>query len=87
MGSGTTGPLLPRADRLSLVKQIVDSATGLAQKGASDIAEVAWPETMDIVGHFFEPVLYLYPPRFRALGFRDADAWLKLKALNPTRLP
>ena len=80
MGSGTTGPLLPRADRLSLVKQIVDSATGLAQKGASDI-------TMDIVGHFFEPVLYLYPPRFSALGFRDADAWLKLKALNPTRLP
>jgi hypothetical protein len=42
---------------------------------------------MDIVGYLFEPVPYLYPPRFRALGFPDADAWLKLKALSPTRPP
>jgi hypothetical protein len=69
------------------VKQIVDPATGLAQKGAPDIADVAWPEAMDIVGYLFEPVPYLYPPRFRALGFPDADAWLKLKALSPTRPP
>jgi hypothetical protein len=65
----------------------VDPATGLAQKGAPDVADVAWPEAMDIVGHLFEPVPYLYPPRFRALGFPDADAWLKLKALSPTRPP
>lgn len=87
LGSGTTGTLLPRADRLGLVKQIVDPTTGLAQKGASDIADVAWSEVMDIVGPLFEPVPYLYPPRFRTLGFPDADAWLRLKALSPTRLP
>jgi hypothetical protein len=34
---------------------------------------------MDIVGDLFEPVAHLYPPRLRALGFPDADAWLRLK--------
>jgi hypothetical protein len=35
---------------------------------------------MEIVGHLFEPVDHLYPPRLRALGFPDADAWARLKA-------
>jgi len=37
---------------------------------------------MEIVGDLFEPVPYLYPPRLRALGFPDDDAWARLKALS-----
>ena len=81
LGSGTTGTLLPIADRLSLVKQVVDPVTGLAQKGASDSANVAWSDAMEIIGGLFEPVPHLYPPRLRALAFPDADAWARLKAL------
>ncbi len=80
LGSGTTGTLLPIADRLSLVKQVVDPVTGLAQKGASDSTNVAWSDAMDIIGGLFEPVPHLYPPRLRALAFPDADAWARLKA-------
>jgi len=80
LASGTTGTLLPHAERLSFGKQTIDPGTGLVQKGSDDIADVAWSEAMAIVGHLFEPVPYLYPPRFRALGFPDADAWPKLKA-------
>jgi hypothetical protein len=87
LGSGTVGTLLPRADRLSFVKQVLDPATGLAQKGASDIADVAWSEAMEIVGDLFEPASFLYPPRLRALGFPDAEAWARLKALNPSPRP
>jgi hypothetical protein len=87
LGSGTVGTLLPRADRLSFVKQVFDPATGLAQKGASDIADVAWSEAMEIVGDLFEPVSFLYPPRLRALGFPEADVWARLKALNPSPRP
>jgi hypothetical protein len=81
LASGTTGTLLPCVDRLSFVKQIVDPRTGLAEKTPQDTAQVAWSEAMGIVGHLFEPVAYLYPPRVRALGFPDGDAWIKLKAL------
>jgi hypothetical protein len=77
-----TGALLPIADRLSLVKQIIDPATGLARQGALDAVDVPWSEAMEIVGDLFEPVPYLYPPRFRALGFPDGDAWTRLKALR-----
>jgi hypothetical protein len=87
LGSGTTGTLLPIADRLVFVKQVVDPATGLAQKDASDSANVAWSDAMDIVGGLFEPVPQLYPPRLRALGFPDADAWARLKVLSPSRRP
>jgi hypothetical protein len=87
LGSATSGTLLPIADRLSLVKQVVDPATGLAQKDASDTANVAWSDAMNIVGDMFEPVPHLYPPRLRALGFPDADAWIRLKALSPSHRP
>jgi hypothetical protein len=82
LASGTTGTLLPQVERLVFVKQVIDSVTGRAEKTPQDTADVAWSEAMNIVGHLFEPVAYLYPPRFRALGFPDADAWAKLKALN-----
>jgi hypothetical protein len=81
LASGAGGTLLPQVERLSFVKQTIDPRTGLAQKGSDDVADVAWSEAMDIVGHLFEPVAYLYPLRFRAVGFPDADAWMKLKAL------
>jgi hypothetical protein len=87
LASGATGTLLPRADRLSFVSQTIDPNTGLAQKDASDIANVAWSEAMDIAGDLFEPVPFLYPPRLRALGFPDADTWATLKALNSSPHP
>jgi hypothetical protein len=61
-------------------KQIIDPETGRAQPKAQDTANVAWSDAMTIAGDLFEQVPYLYPPRFRALGFPDADAWTKLKA-------
>jgi hypothetical protein len=81
LGSGTTGTLLPRTDRLAFFKQIIDPQTGLAQQKFEDSATVAWADAMGIVGDLFEQVPYLYPPRFRALGFPGADAWVKLKAV------
>jgi hypothetical protein len=82
LASGTTGTLLPHADRLAFGKQIIDPATGLAQQKPGDYVQVAWSSAMDIVGHLFEPVPYLYPPRLRALGFPQADEWAKLKAVE-----
>jgi len=82
LASATTGTLLPHADRLNLGKQIVDPVTGLAQQGAADMVDVPWSGAMEIVGDLFEPVPYLYPPRLRALGFPDDDAWARLKALS-----
>jgi hypothetical protein len=78
LASGTTGTLLPRADQLFFAKQILDPQTGLAQG-----AEVAWSSAMEIVGHLFEPVPYLYPPRLRALGFPQSGEWSRLKASAP----
>ncbi|WP_407157807.1 hypothetical protein [Bradyrhizobium sp. STM 3557] len=74
--SGTTGTLLPRADRLVFVKP----AAGATQK-VDDMADVSWPDAISMVGHLFAPVPHLYPPRFRALGFPDAEAWSRLKAV------
>ncbi|MEH2624023.1 hypothetical protein V1292_002078 [Bradyrhizobium sp. AZCC 1719] len=82
LASGTSGTLLPQAERLSFVRQTIDPKTGVAQNGSEDVADVTWSEAMDMVGHLFEPVDHLYPPRFRALGFPEADAWTKLKALT-----
>jgi len=73
---GTTGTLLPRADRLVFVKP----AAGSAQK-VDDMADVSWSDAIGVVGHLFAPVPHLYPPRFRALGFPDAEAWSRLKAV------
>ena len=84
--SAVIGTLLPVADRLSFVKQVLDPRTGEPRQGASDIVDVAWSEAMDIVGHLFEPVDHLYPPRLRAQGFPDADAWARLKAAQTTYL-
>ncbi|MET3841621.1 hypothetical protein [Bradyrhizobium sp. OAE829] len=80
LGSAARGTLLPQVERLNFVKQTIDPRTGQAQ--ADDVADVAWSEAMDVVGSLLEPVPYLYPPRFRALGFPDAVAWAKLKALT-----
>jgi hypothetical protein len=82
LASGTTGTLLPHADRFFFVKQVIDPRSGLAQQEPEDTADVAWSEAMEIAGHMFEPVDHLYPPRFRALGFPEADAWTKLKSLT-----
>lgn len=85
--SAVIGTLLPVADRLSFVKQVFDPRTGEPRQGASDIVDLAWSEAMEIVGHLFEPVDHLYPPRLRAQGFPDADAWARLKALDSSRRP
>jgi hypothetical protein len=85
LASGTTGTLLPQADRLSFVQQIIDERTGLAQREPQDIVDVAWSDAMNIVGHLFEPVPYLYPPRLRALGFPQANDWARLKACRDRR--
>lgn len=79
LASGTTGTLLPHADRLFFAKQIVDPQTGSAQ--TEDKANVAWSDAMDIASHLFEPVPYLFPPRLRALGFPPGDLWARLKAV------
>jgi hypothetical protein len=73
---GTTGTLLPRADRLVFVKP----AVGSTQK-VDDMADVSWSDAIAMVGNLFAPVPHLYPPRFRALGFPDAEAWCRLKAV------
>jgi hypothetical protein len=84
LASGSNGTLLPVADRLALVDQIVDPRTGMAVEKAGEIVQVAWSDAMAVAGHLFEPVPDLYPPRYRALGFPDADTWSKLrsKAVN-----
>ncbi|MGY3440826.1 MULTISPECIES: hypothetical protein [unclassified Bradyrhizobium] len=81
LASGTTGTLLPYADRLWFGKQVVDPQTGLAQPQPEDVADVTWSDAMAIAGHLFEPVAYLYPPRLRALGFPAGDVWARLKAV------
>lgn len=81
LGSSTTGTLLPRTDRLLFVKQIVDPQTGLAAEKPEDSVNVTWSSAMDIVGHLFEPMPYLYPLRLRALGFPQSDDWPRLKAV------
>ncbi len=82
VASGVTGTLVPQAERLAFMRQIIDPSTGRAQQKPADTAQVAWSSAMNIVGHLFEPVPYLYPPRLRALGFPDADEWTKLKAAS-----
>jgi hypothetical protein len=78
-GSGTNGTLLPVADRLAFVDQIVDPQTGRAAEEARDIMQVAWSDAIVVAGHLFEPVPNLYPPRYRALGFPDANMWSNLR--------
>ncbi|WP_035648798.1 hypothetical protein [Bradyrhizobium sp. ORS 285] len=81
LGSGTYGTLLPRADRLAFVRQVIDPTTGLALPKQGDVIHVPWSDAMVIVGGLFAPVPHLYPPRFRALGFPDAEAWTRLQAM------
>jgi hypothetical protein len=78
--SSAIGALLPVAERISLIDQVVDPSTGLAKEEPRDRVVVAWSDTLAIAGHLFEPVPHLYPPRYRALGFPDAYIWQKLKA-------
>jgi hypothetical protein len=79
LSSGATGTLVPEADRIMFVDQIIDPATGRVDDKPRDVAMVMWTDAMAIVGHLFEPVPGLYPPRFRALGFPGSDAWFQLK--------
>src|SRR5262245_20194847 len=78
---GATGALVPEAERVGFVDLIIDPATGRVEgePRARDIVIVTWADAMAIVGHLFEPVPRIYPPRFRMLGFPDSDAWLQLK--------
>jgi len=83
--SGAHGSLLPVADRIAFVEQIVDPATGIARSRRGDIVHVAWSDAMAIAGHLFEPVADLYPPRYRARGFPDAGTWNALKSRSAAR--
>jgi hypothetical protein len=69
--SGATGALVPEAERVGFVDLIIDPAAGRVESEprARDIVIVTWADAMAIVGHLFEPVAGLYPPRFRTLGF------------------
>src|SRR5262249_25146820 len=84
LASGTIGTLLPVADRLVFLDQVVDPQTGIAAEKAREIVEVAWSDAIALAGHLFEPVPGLYPSRYRAVGFPDADTWsrLRTKAVN-----
>jgi hypothetical protein len=79
LASGTHGTLLPVADRLTFVDQIIDPQTGLAAKEPRDIISVAWSDAMADAGHLFQRVPNLFPPRYRSLGFPDGDVWAKLR--------
>jgi hypothetical protein len=78
--SGRRDTLLPVADRISLIDQIVDPRTGIAQTEPRDRIVVAWSDVMAVASGLFEAVPQLYPPRYRVLGFPDATTWQKLKA-------
>jgi len=86
LASGNDGTLLPVSDRLTfvVVDQIINPQTGRAEEGARDIVSVSWSDAMAIAGHLLQPVPNLYPPRYRSLGFPDADMWgrLRAKAVN-----
>jgi hypothetical protein len=84
LASGTNGTLLPVADRLIFVDQVVDPQTGMAAEKAREIVQVAWSDAMAVAGPLLEPVPHLYPPRYRAVGFPDADtrSRLRTKAVN-----
>lgn len=82
--SGARAVLLPVADRVAFVEQIVDPRTGVARSLRGDVVHVAWGEAMAIAGHLFEPVADLYPPRYRA-GFPDPGTWSALKAASVAR--
>src|SRR5262249_33648029 len=81
LGSGTHGTLLPVADRLTFGDQIVDPQTGMATE-TREILTVGWSDAMPVAGHLFQPVPNLYPPRYRNLGFPDADMWAKLRTMT-----
>lgn len=78
LASGAPGTLLPEANQLSFVDQIIDPRTGQAQ-GVREIVNVAWSDAMDIAHNLFEPVPHLFPPRHRALGFPDHSMWNTLR--------
>jgi len=82
LSSGSDGTLLPVTDRLTfvVVDQIINPQSGRAEEGARDIVSVSWSDAMAIAGHLLQPVPNLYPPRYRSLGFPDADMWGKLRA-------
>src|SRR5262245_5463347 len=79
LASGAHGTLLPVADRLMFVDQIIDPQTGLTAKEPRDIVSVAWSDAMAVADPLFERVPNLFPPRYRSLGFPDADMWGKLR--------
>src|SRR5262249_22410544 len=80
LSSGTHGTLLPVADRLTFVDQVVDPRTGPAGEGARDIVSVPWADAMAVAGRLLESIPSLFPPRYKSLGFPDADMWGELRA-------
>jgi hypothetical protein len=84
LASAAHGTLLPVADRLMLVDQIIDPQSGLAAEEPRDITSVAWSDAMAVADHLFQRVPNLFPPRYRNVGFPDADMWgkLRMRAVN-----
>jgi hypothetical protein len=79
LASGANDTLVPVTDRLAFVDQITDAQTGLAAGKAREIVTVAWSDALSVAGHLFQPVPNLYPPRYRTLGFPDANMWGELR--------
>ncbi len=79
LASAAHGTLLPVADRLTSVDQIMDPQTGLVSEKAREIVTIGWSDAMSVASHLFQPVPNLYPPRYRTLGFPDADTLEKLR--------
>jgi hypothetical protein len=80
LASGASDTSVPVTDRVAFVDQIIDPKTGVAAEKAREVMAVAWSDAMSVASHLFQAVPYLYPPRYRTLGFPDADALEKLRA-------
>jgi len=79
LASGATDAVVPVADRLIFVDQIIDPQTGRVAEGAREIVSVPWSDAMAVAGRLLQPIPSLYPPRYKSLGFPDADMWGKLR--------
>jgi len=82
LASGADGTLLPVADRLTFVDLIIDPLTGRAAEEPREIVSVPWSDAMAVAGRLLEPVPNLHPPRYKSLGFPNAEMWDKLRAKN-----
>lgn len=70
--------MLPRADFIVLVEQIVDPSSGRAT-GSRGSIEVAWNEAFPFVHDLMEEVADIYPPRYRVRRFPDGATLSQLE--------